>query len=192
MTGIDGRASDEALCRALARGEEGALRVLVERHRNRVYGLLLRSTGNHADADDLFQEVWIRVVRAAADFDPAQRFVPWLHRIALNLVRDAARRRAARPWSVTGDGALPEPGDEAPAPDAQVVAGQEAAALHRAIAALPEGQREVLVLRYIEGLGEREVAEAAGIPPGTVKSRLHHAMRNLRAFFAGRGEEAVG
>ena len=192
MAETNDRASDETLCRAVARGDERALRLLVERHRDRVYGLLLRSTANHADADDLFQEVWIRVVRAAGTFDPAQRFVPWLHRIAINLVRDAARRRTARPWAVTDDGTLPVATDGAPAPDVQAVAGQEAAVLHRAIAALPEGQREVLVLRYIEGLGEREVAEAAGIPPGTVKSRLHHAMRNLRAFFATAAEEVAG
>ena len=68
-----------------------------------------------------------------------------------------------------------------------------AGALHRAIATLPAGQREVLVLRYLEGLGEREVAEAAGIPPGTVKSRLHHALRNLRArLLPACDEEAMG
>lgn len=184
--------SDEQLCRAVARGDERALRVLVERHRDRVYGLLLRSTGSAADADDLFQEVWIRVVRAAGDFDPAQRFRPWLWRIAINLVRDAARRRKALVWSTTEDGNLPERGDPAPAPDAQVAAGQEARALHRAIASLPQGQRDVLLLRWIEGLGEREVAEAVGIPPGTVKSRLHHAMRNLRALLtAAPGREEV-
>jgi len=183
--------SDEALCRALARGDERALRALVERHRHRIYGLLVRSTGSTADADDLFQEVWIRVVRAAGEFDATQRFSPWLYRIAVNLLRDAARRRAARPWDVTTDGALPEAGDGAPAPDSLAAAGQEAEALHRAIATLPAGQREVLVLRYLEGLGEREVAEAAGIPPGTVKSRLHHALRNLRARLSPRQEEGA-
>ncbi len=187
------QASDETLCRAVARGDEAALRLLVERHRDRVYGLLVRSTGSRADADDLFQEVWIRVVRAADDFEPAQRYSPWLSRIALNLLRDGARRRSARPWDVTGDGVLPEQGDGRPAPDDLAVRGQEAAALHRAIAPLPAGQREVLVLRYLEGLGEREVAEAAGIPPGTVKSRLHHALRNLRARLLPAGdEEAMG
>jgi RNA polymerase sigma-70 factor, ECF subfamily len=187
------QASDETLCRAVAGGDEAALRLLVARHRNRIYGLFVRSTGNRSDADDLFQEVWIRVVRAAGEFDSAQRFSPWLYRIAVNLLRDGARRRAARPWDVTFDGALPEQGDGGPAPDDLAVAGQEAAALHRAIATLPAGQREVLVLRYLEGMAEREVAEAAGIPPGTVKSRLHHALRNLRARLQPAvEEEAIG
>lgn len=192
-TRVTDQTSDEALCRAVARGDQRALRVLVERHRHRIYGLLVRSTGSSADADDLFQEVWMRVVRAAGEFDDTQRFSPWLYRIAINLLRDAARRRAARPWDVTFDGALPDADDGAPAPDSLAVAGQEAAALHRAIAQLPAGQREVLVLRYLEGLGEREVADAAGIPPGTVKSRLHHALRNLRArLLPTHDEEALG
>ena len=193
MAAIAGEPTDEVLCQQLARGEESALRTLVARHRHRIWGLLLRSTGNEADAEDLFQEVWIRVVRAAGDFDPRQRFAPWLYRIAVNLLRDAARRRKAMPIAPTGDGTLPEQADRRRGADEEVAAGQEARALHQAIASLPAGQRDVLLLRWIEGLGEREVAEAVGIPPGTVKSRLHHAMRNLRALLVRPGgEEAAG
>lgn len=183
------RRTDEALCAAVARGDERALRVLLERYRDRTYAILARSVPSRADADDLFQELWLRVVRSADDFDPTLRFSSWVYRIAVNLVRDHARRRAAAPVAATGDGALPERADEAPAPDAIAAGHQEARALERAIARLPEGQREVLVLRYLEGLGETEVAKAAGIPPGTVKSRLHHAVRGLRRELSGLREE---
>lgn len=193
MAEMAGEPTDEVLCQRLAQGEESALRVLVCRHRNRIWGLLLRSTANEADAEDLFQEVWIRVVRAAGDFDPGQRFAPWLYRIVVNLLRDAARRRKAMPVAPTADGVLPERGSRERPADELVAASQEARALHRAIASLPEGQRDVLLLRWIEGLGEREVAEAVGIPPGTVKSRLHHAMKNLRSLLVRpAGEEAAG
>lgn len=183
--------SDETLCRAVARGDERALAQLVSRWRDRLYAVLLRSTGSSGDAEDLFQELWIRVVRAAPDFDPGQRFSTWVYRIAINLTRDAARRRSARLWDLTGDGALPEGEDPTPLPDALASGGQEARALHRAIGELPAGQREVLVLRYLEGLDEREVAEAAGIPQGTVKSRLHHAVRALRRKLVGDAGEAI-
>ncbi len=184
----DGR-TDEVLCVAVSRGDEGALRVLLDRYRDRTYGILARSLPNRADADDLFQELWIRVVRAADDFDPTLRFSSWVYRIAVNLVRDHLRRRAAARVVDSEDGSPPERADEAPAPDAVAAGNQEARALARAIARLPEGQREVLVLRYFEGLGEGEVAEAAGIPPGTVKSRLHHAVRGLRRELATLREE---
>lgn len=192
MKPLPSTATDEVLCQAVARNDERALRLLLERWRQRMYALLVRSTGSTADAEDLFQELWIRVVRAAPDFDPSLRFSTWLYRIAINLTRDAARRRGAAAFAeVTRDGELPDGRDENPLPDAAAVGAQEADALRRAIATLPAGQREVLVLRYLEGLGEVEVAEAAGIPPGTVKSRLHHAVRNLRDRLAGlRAEEA--
>jgi RNA polymerase sigma-70 factor (ECF subfamily) len=185
-------ATDESLCAAVARGDERALERLIERWKGRMYALLLRSAGGRAaEADDLFQELWIRVVRAAPEFDPRLRFGTWLYRIAVNLTRDAARRRSASGYAeVTRDGALPEGADQAPGPDDHVVAAQEAVELRRAIDALPAGQREVLVLRYLEGLPEAEVAAAAGIPAGTVKSRLHHAVRALRRALAGLREGA--
>ncbi len=188
--------TDEALCTAVAKGDQVALRVLLERYRDRMYALLLRSTRSRADADDLFQELWMKVVRAAPEFDASLRFSTWIYRIAVNLTRDAARRRSASHFAeVTKDGEIPDGADEAPLPDVFAASSQEARALHAAIATLPAGQREVLVLRYIEGLGESEVAAAAGIPAGTVKSRLHHAVKSLRvkleALAAERAEEVA-
>jgi RNA polymerase sigma-70 factor (ECF subfamily) len=157
-------------------GSESALTTLVDRWRGPLFGFLLRRSGA-ADADDLFQETWLRVVRARRRFDPRLRFSTWLFQIANNLCRDRFRRSAV---ALRGQAALAElPRAAETGPDVRLD-------LERRLAALPDRLREVLVLRYFRDLGEREIAELVGIPPGTVKSRLHAAMRALRD-----GEEAT-
>jgi RNA polymerase sigma-70 factor (ECF subfamily) len=113
-------------------------------------------------------------VRARASFDPARRFSTWLFSIANNLCRDAGRRSAVE---LRERAAVQHAGEQtasmAPGIDARLDVG-------RRLALLPERLREVLVLRYFEDLGEREIAEIVGVPAGTVKSRLHAAVRTLR------------
>jgi RNA polymerase sigma-70 factor (ECF subfamily) len=158
-------------------GDERAASELVSRYQGPLFGLLYRLTGNAADAEELFQETFVRVLRASARFDPSRRFRPWLYAIAVNLARDRTQRQAHR--------ATPElrPNDELPEAGGD---GGEAnhllrLDLARALATLSEAHREAIVLKYFEGLEEREIAEAAGVPAGTIKSRLHHAIENLRA-----------
>ncbi len=155
---------------AVARGDEQALGALIERHAAALHALLLRQTGNRADADDLLQDTWIRVARGARGFDRGRRFKPWVYGIASNLARDLFRRREVRRRARL---APPEP---PPAPPRPV----ERLDLRARLARLPERLREVLVLRYYHDLGEAEMAEALGVPRGTVKSRLHGAIRELR------------
>ncbi|HUE30642.1 MAG TPA: sigma-70 family RNA polymerase sigma factor, partial [Verrucomicrobiae bacterium] len=116
-----------------------------------------------------YQETWLRVVRAARRFDPQRRFSTWLFQIAINLCRDWQRRPP------------PEPVDPA---DAEARAGAPSAVdaaldARRLLAALPEAQRSAVILRYYHDLPEEEVAAILDCPRGTVKSRLHHAMRRL-------------
>lgn len=159
----------------LQRGDAAAFELLLQRYQERLFGFLLRRTAPQ-QTEDLFQETWLRVVRARDTFDPARRFSTWLFQIANNLCRDGARRNALE---VQEQGRLQS---EVPAPvcagasplDAKLDAQQR-------LAQLPERLREVLVLRYFEDLGEREIAEIVGVPTGTVKSRLHAAVRALRA-----------
>jgi RNA polymerase sigma-70 factor (ECF subfamily) len=167
--------TDEELMVQLQAGSESALETLVERWRAPLFGFLVRRSAP-ADADDLFQETWLRVVRARRRFDPRRRFSTWLFQIANNLCRDRFRRggTAARARAVLA---------EAPAPDAEDPSLR--IDLARRLAALPERLREVLVLRYYRDLGESEIAELLGIPAGTVKSRLHAALRALREAEAG-------
>ncbi len=155
-----------------ARADERALATLVDRHGERLYAFLARTTGDPVEAEDLVQETWIRIARAAPRFDPRRRFRPWAYGIAANLARDLHRRRRVRRERT------PEPAtDPAPTTPGPV----ERLDLRERLARLPGRLHEVIVLRYVEGFDEAETAAALGIPRGTVKSRLHAALRALRA-----------
>jgi RNA polymerase sigma-70 factor (ECF subfamily) len=168
-------ATDEELMVQLQAGRESALETLVERWRGPLFGFLQRRA-SASDADDLFQETWLRVVRARRRFDPRRRFSTWLFQIANNLCRDRFRRSGA---AARGRAALAEaPAAGSPDPSLRID-------LARRLSALPERLREVLVLRYYRDLGEGEIAEVLAIPPGTVKSRLHAALRALREAESG-------
>jgi RNA polymerase sigma-70 factor (ECF subfamily) len=166
--------SDESLMVLMQRGEATAFELLLQRYRQRLFGFLSRRASPQR-AEDLFQETWLRVVRARESFDPARRFSTWLFQIANNLCRDSARRSALEAREQAQLQSLPAAEARAGAAtlDAKLDAQQR-------LAGLPERLREVLVLRYFEDLGEREIAEIVGVPPGTVKSRLHAAVRALR------------
>jgi RNA polymerase sigma-70 factor (ECF subfamily) len=170
--------SDEELMAAVARGEERALATLVGRYAERLHAFLVRVTGSRDDADDLLQDTWIRVARGAPSFDTRRRARPWLYGVAANLARDLHRRRGVRlraAHAVKQD-ATPEPVAFRPI---------ERIELRARLARLPERLREVLVLRFYDDLDEAEMAEALGIPRGTVKSRLHGAIRELRRGWEG-------
>ena len=157
-------------------GDEGALAALMDRYQGPLYGFLNRRVGDAA-ADDLFQESWLRVVRARDRFDPRRRFSTWIFQIANNLCRDRGRRRAveARHLESLAQSQRDEPARAAPPPV------ELRLDMRRRLDALPDRLREVLVLRYYQQLPERDIAEILGIPRGTVKSRLHAAVKALRA-----------
>jgi RNA polymerase sigma-70 factor (ECF subfamily) len=168
--------TDEELMQAVATGDADALRELTARWQRPLYAFLHRTAGGR-DTDDLYQETWLRVVRAARAFDVRQRFSTWLFQIALNLSRDLHRRGGPEPAS-------PEDLERATMADRTVTPSQEDARdaaldVQRLLAALPEVQREVVVLRVLEDVPEDEVAQIVGCPRGTVKSRLHHGLARL-------------
>ena len=170
--------SDEELMRGVARGEEAALSLLIERHAAPLHAYLARLCGDASEAEDLLQESWMRVVRGATSFDPTRRFRSWAYGIATNVARDRYRRARARG------------GVHLPLPATMASASGEARSLARLdlrgrLAELPERLRQTLVLRYYEGMDEPEIAETLGIARGTVKSRLHAAVSALRGSFGG-------
>lgn len=168
--------SDEDLMTAVASGDEAALAELIDRHGARMHAYLLRHSGSREDADDLLQETWVRVARAAGSFDATRRFRGWLYGIATHLVLDLFRRRTTRTRALR---------ELAAHPPAQAGADSvDRAELREKIAKLPDPMRSVLLLRYFEGMSEAEMAETLDVPRGTVKSRLHAALRALRSGYA--------
>lgn len=159
---------------AVATGDADALRELTGRWRRPLYGFLHR-TADGRETDDLYQETWLRVVRGARGFDAGRRFSTWLFQIALNLSRDLHRRTLPEP--ATSE-ALEQAAASLPAGEAR----DAALDVHRLLAALPEAQREVVVLRVLNDVSEDEVARIVGVPRGTVKSRLHHGLARLAAL----------
>ncbi len=172
--------SDEELMSEVARGDEAALAMLVARHASRVHAFLFRYSGSRDDADDLLQDTWVRVARSARRFDPARSFRSWLYGIAANGARDLFRRRTTRQRALREIEIRP---DTAPEVDPSEVDPIDRGVLRERISRLPERMREVMILRFFEGMNEAEMAEVLKIPRGTVKSRLHAALRELRAEY---------
>jgi RNA polymerase sigma-70 factor (ECF subfamily) len=167
--------SDETLAVRAVRRDQEAVSALVRRHSPGLYGFLQRYHPDRDDCDDLLQETWIRALSSLDRFDPEKRFTTWLFQIALNLCRDLARRdrvRSAYRKDVQGM--------QHGTADATMEDKVDAMKAMQAIEALPLEQKEVILLRYYHGFPEAEVSEILDCPRGTVKSRLHQAVRAVR------------
>jgi RNA polymerase sigma-70 factor (ECF subfamily) len=186
---------DEAFLLGRARqGEASAFEEVVKRHQRRVYGVALRIVRAHDVADDVAQEAFVRAWRSLDRFDLSRPFAPWVCRIAANLALNHVRSPRAR------EEGLPEGHGETPAPDAgplgAVLDDEARRVLDAAVALLPAEQRAVFVLRAFEDLSYDEIAEALGLQPGTVMSRLFRARerlaRALRPYLGAAAERRKG
>lgn len=193
---MDGEALERAIRGAQA-GDSASLDLLVEHFAGRVFGFLFRMTGSRHDAEDLMQEVFVRLVRMIGAYQHDGRFEPWLFRIAANLVRDRLRRARRGPRIVAlsapnGDesDALDSMTAESDAVDAGLVHGEEMGALGRALRRLPEAEREVVMLRHFSQMSFKEIAEATGVPLGTALARGHRGLARLRELMTANREPA--
>ena len=185
-------ATDEQLFAAYRAGDREAFAGLVRRHERELYRFLRRFTGDAAAADDLFQEAFLQVHQSADRFDPTKSFRPWLFTIAANKARDLLRARARRRMlstdTVIDRDRLTSLIDTLPADDAGPCDLAEAADLHRRVSAvveaLPKIHAEVLRLAYFRQLPYRDIALTLGLPLGTIKSRLHVAVKAFAAAWA--------
>jgi RNA polymerase sigma-70 factor, ECF subfamily len=192
---------DPALVRACQKGEAGALDALIRATYADVYALCRRMLADPDEAADATQEVFVRVMRSVIGFRGDSAFGTWLHRVTVNVCLTALRRRSkARAVGMVAGGtpfALPG-GDDATlvASDASPSEAAETADLlarsEAALARLPEDARAVVVLRDIEGLSTREVAELLGVTETVVKVRLHRAHARLRTLVIGDRTGEVG
>ncbi|MBK7858355.1 MAG: RNA polymerase sigma factor [Archangiaceae bacterium] len=192
--------SDEQLMLAFKSGDARAFRVLVQRHRGPVFNFILRFTGHAARAEDLLQETWLKVVRSSAEYEPKAKFTTWVYTIARNLCVDSARKETYRQTDsldapVRGDEEGRSMGESVSDDSAQ---GPERAAhntrlrpmLGKALASLPEEQREVFLLREYHGISFKEIAEVTGVNENTVKSRMRYALEGLRKRLTELGVDA--
>ena len=175
-------ADDAALLLRYARGDQAAARLLTARHAPRVFAVARRMLREPAEAEDVTQEAMLRLWRVAPDWQPGQAALgTWLYRVTANLCIDRLRRRR----EVAAD-ELPERADDAPGPVARMEADDRAAALHAALAELPDRQRLAIVLRHFEERGNPEIAEILDTSVEAVESLLGRARRELVARLAPR------
>ena len=161
---------------------------VVRTHSTRVYRLAYRLTGNQHDAEDLTQEVFVRVFRSLSSYTPGT-FEGWLHRITTNLFLDLVRRRARIRFEALPDDAERVPGREkGPAQHYDDTHCDDD--VQAALDALPPDFRAAVVLCDLEGLSYEEIAATLGIKIGTVRSRIHRGRSQLRAALAHRSPEA--
>ena len=160
-------------------GTERLFERMVHEHQHRVFALGLALTGNRHDAEEVAQDTFLRAYRALVTYPPDRirelKQKPWLHRIALNVVRN--RVRGVRPRLVELNGSEP---DHAPGPEAGFLLKAEIDALAVRVAGLPPRYREAVVLRHVQELSYEEAADALGQPVGTVKSNVHRGLQLLR------------
>lgn len=194
MTGVSAE-TDEALLARYVKGDVRAFELLLSRHRGPVYAFLLRSVRDRAVAEDLFQETFLRVVQRADQFTGQSKLTTWVYTIARNLTVDHARRMRHRrhasldaPSSGHSDGDGRTLGEQVAGADRgadrAAIEGQAAARFQEALDALPDEQREVFLLRQVDGLAFADIAAILGIPENTAKSRMRYALERLQQALA--------
>lgn len=188
--------SDEDLMDGFRQGEADAFEVLVTRHSRGLYNYLLRSVHAPARAEELLQEVLLRVIRSKDRYRRSARFTTWVYTIARNLCVDESRRARFRDHESldaplrgrgTRDGSMPllaTLATEEPGPDLGADSPRLRARLNGAVLRLPVDQREVFLMRLMAGMSFREIGETVGAPENTVKSRMRYALDKLREELA--------
>ena len=180
--------SDEALLALYANGDAGGARMLTVRLVPRILGYAARLLGDRAEAEDVAQEAMLRLWRVAPDWRQGEaKVTTWLYRVTTNLCTDRLRVRQRRKVSALDD--APDIEDGAPAAETVLIEADRMVALNAALAALPDRQREAVVLRHIEGLTNPEIAAVMDIGVEAVESLIARGKRALSAILAGRRKD---
>jgi RNA polymerase sigma-70 factor (ECF subfamily) len=158
-------------------GDAGAFETLYARHRGGLYRFVLRAVKDRGLAEELFQEVWVRVIEARGRYAPKARFITWLYTIAHNLLVDHWRKKGLSVVSLDDE----DVGSESANPARQAEARQALARFAQALEALPPAQREAFLLHEEGGLSVAEIAAVTGAGEEAAKSRLRYAMAKLKA-----------
>jgi RNA polymerase sigma-70 factor (ECF subfamily) len=180
-------AEDYAWIREFQSGREQGFNRLVLKHKDRVYGLCLRLlAGDAAEAEDAAQEAFVRGYRGLRDFRMEAKFSTWMYRIAVNVCKNKldsrSWRESRRTIAIDSDEAGASTEASSPSPSQVLDAKTRRVRIESAIARLPDDQRELVVLRDVEGRSYEEIAAATGLNPGTLKSRLNRGRGQLREW----------
>jgi RNA polymerase sigma-70 factor (ECF subfamily) len=171
--------NDSEIIQKCLQGDKNAFGQLVEKYKRGLYGFAYQMTRSHEDADDLSQEAFLRAYENLNNFKPGTNFHAWIFRILHNLCLDQLRKANRFHHESIGDAAKYLP-TQNPRPDQEAEAAELRTHIHAAVKNLPQVQRTVVILREMQGLSHREIAEITKTNEKTVRWRLHQARKKLR------------
>ena len=174
--------ADEQLMLLYARGDLAAFETLYRRHKDALFGYLLRASADREIAAELFQDVWAKLIRARDAYQPSGRFASWLYSLAHNRLMDHFRLKRVPTDSLDAESHLSAPSHQQP--ERQADAQFAAQRILRALSLLPEEQRTAFLLKEEAGLSLEEIADVMKVGRETVKSRLRYALAKLRLELA--------
>lgn len=175
----------DVLIASAQRGDQRAMRLLLERHRGDVARVAFRVLGPSADLEDVVQEALVQIYRSLPSYEGHSKFSTWLYRVVTNVARMHLRRQRSRPrLTSVSDEALSTHPSHAARPDSDAERNERLEALYRHLSALSDKKRTVLVLHDLAGLAANEIAEIVDAPVLTVRTRLFYARKQLYAELA--------
>jgi RNA polymerase sigma-70 factor (ECF subfamily) len=184
---VDDKTSSEDLMARIARGDDDAFEILVNRHQTSILNLIYRFIGDRAQAKDLAQEVFIRVWQAAKTYRPEAKFTTWIYRITANLCFNELKSARRKKWfsfnwsDEDSEHTIEEIlSDNAPSAEDLLLEKERSRQISDALQSLPENQRMALVLKRYDGLSYQEIAQIIGCSVSAVESLLVRAKRNLQ------------
>ncbi len=185
--------SDDALVERALKGDMSAFSRLYDRYEKPLFNFICQYVGDYEAAQDVFQETFIRAYRKLQRYQLGTNFSAWLHRIAINQSKDEFKRRRRRPISsiTQSEGGeetdlLATISDESLTPEELLTRKEQAGRVRRALTRLTKDHMQVILLYVFQGMAYKDIAETLGIPIGTVKSRMHYAIKELGKVLDGR------
>jgi RNA polymerase sigma-70 factor (ECF subfamily) len=177
---------DLDIVRRCQEGQTDLMEILIDRHQTALYSLCRKLARDPDDADDLFQDTWVKVMKNLDKFTPQHKFITWVFSICVNLYRDRYRKRKRWLWRVKRydseeeqQRAMEAAGSGDSAPDRQVLQNETKAQVRRAMDRLDDAYRIPIILHYFRGLTISEIAGIMKVPDGTVKTRLVRGREKL-------------
>lgn len=180
--------TDEAAIGLVLNGDTRAFSEIVDRYRDSVFGMALRFTGNQSDAQDISQEIFIRVYENLHRFNGRSKFSTWLYRISYNLCIDWGRKHSRDRYSTGFTESDLEIADSRAGPEESFFEMQRRRELRNAVNSLKNKYRNILILFYYQGFSREVLGEILEIPVKTVETRLYRARKQLRSKLEGRSE----